>query len=471
MLSLLASGGKALVTDRNGKAVKQFVGTGCRLILKDSSGAVADTLTLIVKGDTDGDGCITAYDLYEHGRILRGYQYGEEYVLSADMNGNGTVDDSDYRALKNIILGRSEYNVGSPMRNLFGKCTVQTVSHIENDAIIDVVVCISGCKYARGVSGTIEYEGLEFIGGEALGWESGCYDLGNKISFYAYKTDGTVSGKAFNVLLNLRFRVTAQAGETVSFGGNATVAYEDTGKTVRFDAVERTVAPHEHGDFGIFISNADSFAFDPDVNDYTVVIPYDSALADISIVHSEKQTVSVDGAAVDDSGEGMLTVTVTDQNGKTEFYNIQLRRKSEPKFDTNCRLETLEIEGFHLSPGFDPDILEYEIAVPFGTEKINIYCVAQNRDAEIIIGDTVLCGEITPITITVGTPDGESLVYTVNVRVLPEEKPIIEESSSHESTPVDEQRGGQTGLVIAIIAVLLGAAAIYIVKRSKKEIE
>ncbi len=471
LIDLLVSGGKAELTDRNGKPVKQFVGTGCRLVLKDSDGVIADALTLVVKGDTDGDGCITAYDLYEHGRILRGYQYGAEYVLSADMDDNGNVDDSDYRALRNIILGRTEYEIGTPVSNLFGKCTVQTVSRIESDIIIDVVVCISGCKYARGVSGAVEYNGLEFISGEALGWESGCYDLGGKVSFYAHKSDGTVSGKAFNVLLNLRFRVTAQPGETISFGGNSTIAYEDTSKTVRFESVERAVVSSEYGDFGIFISNADSFTFDPDVNDYTVVIPYDSALADISITRGEGQTVSVNGVAVSDSGEGLLTVSVTDQNGQTEFYNIQLRRKSEPKFDTNCRLETLETEGFHLSPSFDPDVLEYSISVPFGTKKINIYCVAQNRSAEIIIGDTTLYGEVTPITVTVATPDGESLVYTINVTVLPEEEPIPEDSSTPESIPVEEEKGSWVGLAVAIIAIALGALAIYIVKRSKNEIK
>ena len=179
-------------------------------------------------------------------------------------------------------------------------------------------------------------------------------------------------------------------------------------------------------------------------------------------------TVSVSDIVIPDSGSGNVSISVTDENGSTTLYTIRVRRDDEPHFDTNCRLATLEIEGHRLQPQFDPDILEYSVSVPYGTENINLYCVAQSPSARVIIGDTSLNGETTPITITVGSPDGESLTYTVYVTILPPA-----EESNDESLPDDDSDGFPVGTVLAVIGALAAAAAIITVyiKLAKRDEE
>ncbi len=470
LLSMLNNPKNATVTDTNGIPISGAVGTGCKITLS-INGEITDTLTVIVAGDCDGDGYITAYDLYLLERILRGYSYDIAFSTAADIDGNGITADNDYRALKNMLL-RPEGDISTvPEENLFGLSSVQTLTYIESGSIIDVAVCISGCKYARGVSGIIDVgEGLEFIEAEAMGWEIGAKDLGNgKISFYAHGDNGENCEKAFKVLLNLRFRVTAEAGSTLSFSSEGfTASFADGCKTVRFEGLNSFVYGAHEGELNIEFHNAKSFSFDPEKLKYTAVIPYNSALADILVTSPQGYTVSVSDIVIPDSGSGNVSISVTDENGSTTLYTIRVRRDDEPHFDTNCRLATLEIEGHRLQPQFDPDILEYSVSVPYGTENINLYCVAQSPSARVIIGDTSLNGETTPITITVGSPDGESLTYTVYVTILPPA-----EESNDESLPDDDSDGFPVGTVLAVIGALAAAAAIITVyiKLAKRDEE
>ncbi len=470
LISLLTKPANAYVTDADGNRTNGLVGTGSKIILSDGK-EITDTLTVVVTGDCDGDAYLTAYDLYLLERILRGHSYEAAYSAAADVNGNGLVADNDHRALRNMLLRPDERINVKPEENLFGISSVQTLTYIESGSVIDVAVCISGCKYARGVCGIIETgEGLEFIEAEATGWEIDAKDLGGgKISFYAHGDDGENCEKAFKVLLNLKFRVTAEAGSTISFNSSGfTVSFASGPKTVHFEGPDVFVYEESFGDLNIEFRNASRFEFDPEKQDYTAVIPYNSALADISVTRPQGYTVAVSGTVVPDSGSTSISISVTDENGSTSLYTIRVRRDDEPNFDTNCRLSALEIEGYRLSPQFDPDILTYNVSVPYGTEEISLYCVAQSASARVIISDTVLTGEITPITVTVGSPDGETLVYTVYVTVLP---PVEE---SYEQSVPDENNGGfPTLTVAAIIGAIIVAAVIITVyiKLAKRDEE
>ncbi len=459
----MTAGNSAVVVNKKGLAVKEFVGTGNRIILYKEND-VTDELIIVVDGDTDGDGCITAYDLYEHERILRGYYYDDEYVVSADMNKNGIVADNDFRELRNILLGRIEYPLGNAPENLFGHASVQTVSHAVNGDILDVVICINGFKYARGISGIIEYgNGLEFIEAESLGWEADALDHEGTLNFYAYSEDGGICGKAFMAFINLRFNVTATEETPFIRSEGITVAFENGCRTLDFQNSEIEISERKLGEFNIEFLNADSFDFDPTVSEYNVIIPYNSALADISVTYGENESVSVSGLAIPISGSGTVTVNHTDENGNTYFYTIRVKRDKEPRFNTDCRLETLEIEGFKLTPSFDPDITEYRISVPHGTEKINIYCVAKSSEARIVIGDTTLYGTDTPITIFVGAPDGEMLAYTVHVTVLPPE--VV----SAPDTSISDDGGGLTSTIIIVVIAITAFASVCVILALKNK--
>lgn len=84
-----------------------IIGTGC--VISIFSG---DTVTVVVKGDTDGDGNITSTDyLLVKNAFLGKAELKKAFSLSADTDCNGEVDSSDFAKLKSHFLG--EYNLFS----------------------------------------------------------------------------------------------------------------------------------------------------------------------------------------------------------------------------------------------------------------------------------------------------------------------------------------------------------------------
>lgn len=445
----------------DGKNATGVIATGDKveLYIHDD---LTDSLTAVVTGDTDGDGFVSAYDMYKLEQILRGAELGSCFYAAADINKNGVVADNDYRALRNSVLQRGSITLGDPETNLYGLCSAQTLSHIETGDVIEVAVFIGGCKYARGASGVINYSsGLEFLSAESEGWNIGYDTKDGSIGFYSYGNDGNICNKAYKILVNLKFRVTAEAGEEIAFSSdNITVAFSNGCRKMKFEEKTVKVAQPQYGDFDIKISNAYSFRFEPHEFVYNVVIPYNSAVPDISIIRNEGQTYSISDQVIPDSGVGTVVIRIDEENGKSQFYTINVRRDKEPEFDTNCRLGALEIEGFRLEPHFSPEITEYSILVPFGTEKINIYCVAQNETAQVFISDTTLYETENIITVTVVAPDGETLVYTINARVLP--KGYVHEENESEGA-------NKTTTVAVVLIMMLSVAAIPLfLKKVKK---
>ncbi len=435
--AMFGDGKTVRVIRPDGRLASGVIATGYKIELYIHDD-LTDSLTAVVNGDTDGDGFVSAYDLYAHERILRGANANTCYYAAADVNRNGVVADNDFRALRNAVLQRGNVTLGTPDDNLYGVCSAQTLSHIEKGDIIEVAVFISGCKYARGANGTVNYsKGLEFISAESEGWNIGYDAKEQSVEFYTYGNDGNVCGKAYKILVNLKFRVTADAGEEISFSSdNVTVAFSDGCRKMKFETKKVTVASPQYGDFEIKISNAYSFKFTPHDFEYSVVIPYNSAMPDITIIRNEKQTYQISDMVIPDSGVGSVVIRIDEEDGESRYYTINARRDKEPEFDTNCRLGALEIEGFRLTPLFSPDVYDYTVLVPFGTEKINLYCVAQNETAQVFISDTTLYETENVVTITVVAPDGETLVYTINVRVLPQGQRIDDNDSGSKKAAV-----------------------------------
>ncbi len=469
VLALLSVKKEARFLNTSKREVKGVVATGHTLALYGDDGEITDRLTVVIRGDTDGDGFITAYDMLTLERMLKNYQYDSVYLQAGDINGNGVLADNDFRELRNVVLRRTEDVLGTPDKNLFGSIDVQTLSHIASGEIIDVVLCLNGSKHARSIDGVIEYsDGLEFIESVTTGWDVNCRDIGdNKLGLFAYDHKGEECNKAFFVIISLRFRVTAKAGETLKLSAKTlTASFESGAKQITFNDNEFKVSESKVGDFRIDVLNAKSFEFDPEVYEYDgITVPYNAAVADIAITRDENSVISVSGSSIPNDGKATITVSRVTESGETKVYTLNVRRESEPRFDSNCMLDSLEIEGFKLIPTFDPKVTEYSISVPFGTEKISIHCKAQSPTAQVIIGDTTLYSETNTITVTVISPDGESLVYTINATVLPK----VEESSEPLIEPQAQQNDIPWGIIaLSAMAGISVLVAIWLIARRKK---
>ena len=466
---LLQTGRRAEVTTQEGSLREGILHTGDLLTLYNGEGGISDSLTVIIYGDTDGDGYLTARDLRELERILKGYEYADRFVAAADADGNGINTNGDFYRLRGLLTGRIEGTTGTPEQALTGECGIQTVTFVEEGGYIDAAIYISGSKYARAVSGTIKYEGLEFVSAESLEWEFGLYDFGGSLGFYAFSESDEEAGRSFRTIASIRFRVTGKAGGKISFTSDGlTVNSHDESAVLPFVSAERDIRVAEYGETEIIISNGKRFEFSADKNDFFALIPYNSSIADVKVIRPEGCTVTVDGTVISDGGSGTVNISVNFPDGSSKYYSVRVRREDFPSFDSNCLLSRLEVEGFRLDPGFDPKVTEYVIRVPFGTEKINVYSVAQSKKARIITGDTLVTGDETVVNVTVIAEDGETLRY--KIKVLRDSAPEVSSNENSGSGEESESEGdGVSASVYVLIAAAIAAAAaaIYFIKRKK----
>ena len=88
--------------------------------------------------------------------------------------------------------------------------------------------------------------------------------------------------------------------------------------------------------------------------------------------------------------------------------------------------------------------------------------------ASVIVGDTTIKGEETIISVTVGTPDGETLKYLINVFMLPPE----EESSVDSATNEDPDDKSNPFVLYAIIFAVVAAiivTVLYVIMAKRDE--
>lgn len=467
LIGELVSGSGAKLLSPDGESNVLLAGTGSVLVLYDGSGAECDRMTVVVRGDIDGDGYINASDLYHIERVLKGYNYGKCYVAAADTNSSGGLDNGDFYTLRRMMTGKITASLGTPEQNEFGSAEIQTQTLTIRDGIIDVVICLRGCKTAFGVTGKLTCgSGLELVSCIENDWEADYGNTGSEISFYAYDENAAQSGRAFKILLCFRFRVTGEEGSNIDLALSAlSVSFADGARTVVGGERRLTVTERATGEFSMGISNADSFLFDEGTGEYDIVIPFDAALADISFIFPEGGSVVSDTAMIPEGG-GSIHIKAVSADGKGKYYTVRVKRQNAEVYDTDCRLSSLEIEGCRLSPAFDPDIFEYSITVPDYVTEIKPYCAAKSKNAKISIGSTLLDQEHTVIRITVFSPEGDKLIYKLNVY-------RSSSGSSDEGTSEQEPAGTPDApLIIACVfcgAALLAAIIVLALRRKKNK--
>ncbi len=84
----------------------EIVATGDFVCIVNSEDLITDSISIVVKGDTSGDGKISSLDYlkvkkaFENSFSLRGC-----YAKAGDMNNDGVINASDYLKIKRAFLG------------------------------------------------------------------------------------------------------------------------------------------------------------------------------------------------------------------------------------------------------------------------------------------------------------------------------------------------------------------------------
>ncbi len=98
-------GGNISFEHSNKKENKDIIATGD--IIKVSNGKETKTYTIVVQGDSNGDGKINSQDYVNIKReILKGIKVEGYYRLAGDVNNDGKISSVDYVNIKNYILGK-----------------------------------------------------------------------------------------------------------------------------------------------------------------------------------------------------------------------------------------------------------------------------------------------------------------------------------------------------------------------------
>ena len=96
---------EVIVTDANGNPKSGRLATGDKITIKKDSDSV--TLTIVVTGDTSGDGEVSAVDYVRiKNHIMETSRLGGAYEKAADFNNDGGISASDYVKVKNYIMGQ-----------------------------------------------------------------------------------------------------------------------------------------------------------------------------------------------------------------------------------------------------------------------------------------------------------------------------------------------------------------------------
>jgi hypothetical protein len=99
---LNASGTAAADTDA--------IGTGWRIVIYNSDNVVADAITIILRGDVNGDGIINAFDIKSINNYFISQDLTGAYLLAADVNKDGKINIIDRKLITEHICGRSIYD-------------------------------------------------------------------------------------------------------------------------------------------------------------------------------------------------------------------------------------------------------------------------------------------------------------------------------------------------------------------------
>jgi hypothetical protein len=84
--------------------------------------------------------------------------------------------------------------------------------------------------------------------------------------------------------------------------------------------------------------------------------------------------------------------------------------------DTNTKLKGLEIDGYTLTPGFDNDILSYEVYVPISTNKVLVEAIPETTLTTITgIGEIEIPDLENTITVTAKSQAGTEKSFTITI--------------------------------------------------------
>ena len=215
-----------------------------------------------------------------------------------------------------------------------------------------------------------------------------------------------------------RITVTAEDGETKS-------EYQ---VTVHRQEKEEEEKPELNSDASLLsltpASGTLTPAFDPDVYEYSLTVPFEVTTMTFTAEVPEGATYRVNRKNLGAGGSDTLfRITVTAEDGETKNeYHVTVHRQEKeeeekPELSADASLLSLTPATGTLTPAFDSDVYEYSLTVPFEVTTMTFTAEApEGATYRVNRKNLGAGGSDTVFEITVTAADGETRqVYTVTV--------------------------------------------------------
>ena len=151
-------------------------------------------------------------------------------------------------------------------------------------------------------------------------------------------------------------------------------------------------------------------AFDPEVFEYEVSVPYTKK--SISFDYTSKNDVTVSGTQSSlKVGENPINIKVVDEFGHENIYKVTVTRRQ----NNNTNLLKLAIKGYDIVPAFDYTITDYTLTVPASVTTLEVSTLVAGDGASETVTGTELTEYGGVVVVTVTAMDGSTKEYKVTV--------------------------------------------------------
>lgn len=214
-------------------------------------------------------------------------------------------------------------------------------------------------------------------------------------------------------------------------------------------------------------------AFSASKTSYTATIPFTAEKPTVTAKAADSGAkVKISVPDYFEPGEStQVKITCTAANGSAKDYMISVLREQDPNYipSDDTTLSSLTVEGFLLSPAFDPAQFKYAVWLPYETTTLSFTATAtfKRAKAEFVVPAELAVGENNiPITVTAENGDVTEYLLIVNrgeqvvSDVKPEPTQSLEPTESLEPTDVKNEPVSVTSpLWMVIVVPILALAA------------
>lgn len=430
------------------------------------------TYVVVVKGDNTFDNVFDTNDMLS---MMEGY-LNEEEIPSMDVVGEeelGTITFEDIMMINEFLKENGDISkevednknlslvFGNIPDHVFVGDTFNVTVEVNSDNILDYIDGING---VISVSDNLRLDDIVF-NDKLVGTFNDNYN-------FVAAGDSLTNG---NMVMTLVLTATSDGVGNVSVSGDISkfLNINEFNTLLGEVVIERNISTNNNlASLNASVGNFD-VAFDKDVTEYTLTVPYDTESVILSGSLADVNS-SVDGLIeyklTDD--RTVATITVTAEDGTVKTYTIYIVKEAKPVttatpvtyyYSSNSYLKSLEIDGYDID--FDKETYEYKISVSSDVTSLDIKAVAEDSKSRVEINgnEGFKKGENT-VTITVTAEDGTTKEYKI----------VVDKAGDKKSATTEKEESSNTAekvvIIILIILVVLGLLYLIFKKDDEEEI-